>query len=111
MEITTKTIDDITVLKLHGQLNVETAPELREFASDLINKGHKKLLLDCNLLDYVSSAGIQTLYVILEKIEQSNGKIALCGVTPNVQKVFHIVDLDSDIPLFPDQQASLAHFQ
>ncbi len=109
MDITSKVVNDVMIIKLHGQLNIDTSPQFREilFAKIDADPSNNKILIDCDLLEYVSSAGIQVLYILLDKLEQKDGKLALCSVSPNVKKVFNIIDLMSDIQIYKDQAEAL----
>jgi len=108
MEITTKAYNDILVLKISGQLNIETSDLFKKNVLAQIEAGQHKLVIDCSLLEYVSSAGIQTLYIVLDEIEAVAGKLALCDLSDSVGKVFDMVDLQADIPIFPNQDAATA---
>lgn len=100
MDMTTKKIGDILVLKLHGRLNIETQNDFVNEFKHLLESGNKQIVLDCKLLDYVSSAGIQALYFVLDHVAQHQGRLVMCSLSDTVDKVFKMIDLESDIPLY-----------
>ena len=78
----------VVTLKIIGRLDTTTAPAL-ETAVDSFAAGVKELVLDCNALEYVSSAGLR---VILKAQKQMNaqGSMKLIGVNETIMEVFDI---------------------
>ena len=66
-----------------------------------------RILLDCANLDYVSSAGLRVLFEIAAKLQELSGRLACCSVNGNVRKVFDLVELPADIPVFANEEESL----
>ena len=84
-----RTVNVATVtLKIVGRLDTSTAPAL-EAAIDGCSADIKELVLDCNELEYVSSAGLR---VILKAQKQMNvqGSMKLIGVNETIMEVFDI---------------------
>ena len=78
----------VVTLKIIGRLDTSTAPAL-ESAIDECIAGMQELVLDCNALEYVSSAGLR---VILKAQKQMNaqGSMKLIGVNETIMEVFDI---------------------
>jgi anti-sigma B factor antagonist len=77
-----------TVLKIIGRLDMTTAHELESTVSGSI-AGVKELVLDCQELEYVSSAGLR---VILNAQKQMSlqGDMKLIHVNETIMEVFDI---------------------
>ena len=73
-------------LSLEGRLDTTTAPELEAFVKDNI-KQTDSLTINCEKLEYVSSAGLRTL-LMAQKMLKSNLK--LVKVQELVMEVFEI---------------------
>ena len=73
-------------LSLEGRLDTTTAPELEAFLNDNINQ-MGTLTIDCEKLEYVSSAGLRT-FLMAQKILKS--KLKLVKVQELVMEVFEI---------------------
>ena len=53
---------------------------------------HYRIIVDCEKLTYISSAGLGVFMSFIEEIrEQAGGDIKICGLTPKVQQVFDIL--------------------
>jgi anti-anti-sigma factor len=83
-----KKIDNSTVtLSLIGRLDTNTASEL-EAAIHEINS--VDLILDCEKLEYVSSAGLRVLLLIQKKVNNSIKSFNLTNVCEDVKEVLHM---------------------
>ena len=102
MRITTDRENDISILGIIGKLDATTSKDFQEKFLELIDKGDTKFIINCSQLDYISSAGIRVFYFLLRKLENKDkdGKIVFCALNNNIKRVFDIVDLPSDFPIF-----------
>ena len=107
MEIIEFKKNETFILGLRGRLDALSAPTVREKLLGLIDQGEKNLLLDCSALDYVSSAGLRVLFEAAFKLEDLQGRIACCSVNADVKKIFEMVELPAEIPVFATQSEAL----
>jgi len=95
------------ILSLQGRMDAVTAPLVRDRLMSVIDRGDTRLLLDCTVLDYVSSAGLRVLFEAAYRIQDLSGQIACYGVSPNVLKIFNLADLGTDIQIYDEQGNAL----
>lgn len=95
------------ILGLRGKLDAVTSPELLARLRELVKQGERRILLDCANLDYISSAGIRVLFEMAAQLQTLSGRLACCSVNSNVRKVFDLVELPTDIPVFANVEESL----
>lgn len=108
MDITHKSLDNkTTLLKLHGQLSVDTVEPFKQAVQSLINEDSKQIILNMGLVNYVSSAGIQGIYIVLDMISAAQGKLILCCLTPNVKKVVDMVAMGDDVSIFTTEEEAV----
>ena len=84
MEIATKTIDDITVVTISGELDGRTSPIAQAEIVPLCQPG-TKLLLDMSQVTYMSSAGLRVLLLLYRQMTSVNGRIVLVGLSEELQ--------------------------
>ena len=80
-----------TVLKLGGQLDTDTAPELSYTISGFQNSPPNVLILDLANLGYISSAGLRCVFQMKKLMQNSGGRFVIREPSPQVQKAFDIV--------------------
>ena len=94
MTITKKQNGEALELLLEGRLDTTTAPELeKELGSAL--QGVKALTLDCEGLEYISSAGLRVL-LAAQKIMSCQGELKIKNVNETIMEIFEVTGF-SDI--------------
>jgi anti-sigma B factor antagonist len=98
---------DLAVIRTDGYINNQGGEEIARVAYELIDKGHKKLLLDLAGTKIVNSIGISILIEIIEKMLEIEGKLAFCNLMPTIEKTFYIMGLAQYAGIYPDVEAAL----
>jgi anti-sigma B factor antagonist len=83
----------VTVVTLAGELDVYTAPALRQPLVDLIHHGRVFLVLDLSAVDYVDSTGFGVVVGGLKRVRAHDGRMALVVTQERLAKVFRITGL------------------
>jgi anti-sigma B factor antagonist len=109
MQITT-TLGPITVFSISGSIDSATFYDLVKEADEVLNSGHARLVLDLGAVDFVSSGGLVALQSISIRAASHGGKMVLCGVGPQVFKIFTMGGFDKMIDRFPDVASAKASF-
>ena len=100
MEISESKQGNVTVVKAQGKLDSASSPELEKFLAGLIAKGTRQIALNLAGLEYVSSAGLRVFLSAAKRLKQSQGKLALANLTPQVQQIFDIAGFNNILPVF-----------
>ena len=99
MEVVEKKRDGICILTLTGRLDANSSEEFREKILQLIEDGTKKVILDCENLDYISSAGLRVVLEATKEIKRNEGKIMLCALQDYIEEVFEVAKFDAFLPI------------
>ena len=100
MKIIKQLNDKELTIKLLGELNTATAPELEEVIKNDL-KDVTSLIFDFAELEYLSSAGLRIL-LVAHKLMSKDGKMALRHVNEAVMEVLditgfvNILDIEKD---------------
>lgn len=108
MEITQEKKDNINVVKIQGRLDASTAGQLEEALSEFNEEERARVLVDCEGLDYISSAGLRVLLASAKELKKQSGKISLSALNPNVKQVFEISGFTSIFPIYDSTDEALA---
>jgi anti-anti-sigma factor len=107
MELAEQQKENGFVVMLKGRLDVNTSPSAQTRLLQVIEEGKHKLVLDLSSLEYVSSAGLRVFMLVAKKIKTVNGKLALCGLKPNVHELFEIAGFLPLVPIYGSQPEAL----
>lgn len=99
LRLESRTVDGWTVLAVAGEVDVYTAPKLRERLVELISSGSHRLVVDLEGVDFLDSTGLGSLVAGLKRVKEQNGVMALAGARDPVRKVLSITGLDKVFPL------------
>ena len=110
MEVVEKKQDGICILTLQGRLDANTADEFRAKILQIIDDGTHNIVLDCEGLDYISSAGLRIVLEATKKVKQSQGKIVLCSLQPYIQEIFEVSKFDAFLSLTSGLDDALKEF-
>ena len=91
-------VGDTATVALRGELDVATAPTLREHVVRLISEGRTTIVFDCTGLDFIDSTGLGVLIGARARCLAANGSVALTGVKPALQRLLVVTGIDG---LFP----------
>lgn len=92
--ITRETVEDVEICRISGKLDANTASEVEKKLQDAIDSGNKKLILDLQGLEYLSSAGMRVLLQAFKKMEATKGEMVLTSLNEKVLEIFAIAGLD-----------------
>jgi anti-anti-sigma factor len=99
--------DGLAVIYTEGYINNQGGEEIARAAYELLDEGHKVLLLNLAGTKIVNSIGISILIEIIEKMIEISGKLGFCCLTPTIDKTFHIMGLAQYAPIFADEESAL----
>lgn len=94
---------DTATLQLAGELDVATAPSLRDHVVRLVSEGRSNLVFDCAKLEFVDSTGLGVLIGARARCLAANGTVALEGVRPALHRLLVVTGIDG---LFPQHTAA-----
>ena len=86
-------IGDCAVLRVTGEVDVYTAPMLRDQIRELAAKGAVHLIADLGGVDFLDSTGLGALVGGLKRLREAGGSLALAISTPRILRVFQITGL------------------
>ncbi len=102
LTITTRFAATGPVLEIVGDLDYETAPELRKAVDGLTVAVGQLLVLDLAGMAFCDSSGISALISARSLAIEQGGGIALAAVPANTARTLGIVGLDQVFTILPD---------
>jgi len=108
MEIAESSYGAVLVLGPKGRLDSITAPEFELLVRGCLADGHRRIVIDLDALDYISSAGLRVLLVAAKALKTERGQIALCRVRSMVMEVLRISAFDRIFTILPSLEQAVA---
>jgi len=96
------------VFSLKGRLDAVASPEVEKMTRDWLAAGETRLVGDLSELEYISSAGLRVLLMLVKSVQASGGGLCLFGLQPNVREVFAMAGFPRIIPLAETRPEALA---
>ena len=90
MEILDERIGDTFVVTAKGRLDGNASAVFAEKVGALITNENPKLLIDFAGVDFVTSAGLRAVLVLVKRVKAAGGSFALCCVQASVREVLDI---------------------
>jgi anti-sigma B factor antagonist len=90
MDIAEQHTGEITIVEVKGRIDSNTAKAFGEKLTSLIKSGRARLVIDFRNIVYISSAGFRALLVAGRMAEETQGALALCSLSNEVQRLFDL---------------------
>jgi anti-sigma B factor antagonist len=90
---------DWVVVEITGDLDLATAPALRQEVLALVNSGQRSIVLDLTSTGFLDSLGLGTIVAVWKRLRVLGGELLVVCPEPRLQRVFRVVDLDRILPL------------
>lgn len=108
--IQTAVEDGLSIISLEGFVDAHTAPQFENTVQSEIDAGRIKLIVNCEKLNYISSAGLGVFMSFVEELRDSGGDIKICGLVPKVKHTFEILGFQDIFEMLDDQSAARKSF-
>jgi anti-sigma B factor antagonist len=96
------------VVAVTGELELGTAPRLRQQVVSLVGDGKARIVLDLSGVEFVDSIGLGVIVSALKRVRAHGGDLVVAGTIPRVQSLFTLTRLDQIIDMYPSVPAALA---
>ena len=102
LDIRTEHNGDVCEIRLDGEIDVYTAPRLKEQIVALIEGGCSNVIVDLQNVAFIDSSGLGVLVSALRRARERDGAVRIVCTRENILKIFRITGLDKVFPIFAD---------
>jgi anti-sigma B factor antagonist len=94
LALTARTDGDFEIIEVGGEIDVYTAPRLREAIVAAVEAGHSRLIIDVRKVDFLDSTGLGVLVGALKRVRADGGSLDIVCTQERILKIFQITGLD-----------------
>jgi anti-sigma B factor antagonist len=100
--------EGVASLDLEGEVDVFTAPSLRQAIMDQAENGSKQLLVNLEKVEYLDSTGLGILIGGNKRLAEAGGALLLVGPSARIRRLFEITQLNTILRIFDNEADALA---
>lgn len=105
-EIAEQSGETTPVLSVRGEIDVSTAPELRDRLLGVAQEGHSTVVVDLSEVTFLDSTALGVLVSGLKRFRAAGGNLRLVVTGRSVSKVLEITGLIEVFPIFDSVAAA-----
>ncbi len=102
LDISTDVSGDVCTMRIDGEIDVYTAPRLKEALVAAIEGGCVNVIVDLDRVGFIDSSGLGVLVSGLRRARERDGAVRVVCTRDNILKIFRITGLDKVFPIFAD---------
>jgi anti-sigma B factor antagonist len=97
-----------SVVDVKGEIDVYTAPKLREKLIELVSEGSYNVVVNLEGVDFLDSTGLGVLVGALKRVKAHDGTLSLVCTQDKILKIFKITGLTKVFPIHESVQSATA---
>jgi|HubBroStandDraft_6_1064221.scaffolds.fasta_scaffold1019495_2 anti-sigma B factor antagonist len=98
-------------IRVTGEVDLATAPELKDALATATRNGARGVLVDLSHATFIDSTTLGVLMGAVKRLRPQGGELAIACNDANIRKIFEITLLDRIFNIYDTPQAGIAHLQ
>ncbi|WP_078843488.1 STAS domain-containing protein [Streptomyces albus] len=98
----------LALLRVEGELDLETAPALRSRGLELVDAGRRHLVLDLAPVPFCDSSGLNAFINLLRHTGEHNGSLTLAAPPHSLSRLLDLTGVGRLIPVHASADDALA---
>ena len=100
--------DGTEVVNVEGEIDIYTAPPLRELLIDLAGKNNYQLIVNMEKVEFLDSTGLGVLVGGLKRVRAHDGSLDLVCTQERILKIFRITGLTKVFGIYQSVDQAIA---
>ena len=98
---------DRHVLAVRGEIDLFTAPELKQVLAESIESGRVRIVIDLTDTTFLDSTALGVLIGAVKRLRSRDGGLAIVNLDENIAKTFEITGLDQIFTIVPTRDEAI----
>ena len=111
LSIHVRSRDDVSIVEPIGYLNAHTARHFEEALQGLIDRNQLRIVINCNGLAYIASAGLGVIMGLIDMVRENQGDIRMCCMNETVFNIFEVLGFTHLYSVFTSEDLAVHSFQ
>jgi anti-sigma B factor antagonist len=111
LTVDTRDVEDVTVLYPRGFINAHTVRGFDTAIQKAVSRRRFNIVVNCEGLDYIASAGLGAMMGAIEEIRASGGDLRLAGLNDTVRNIFDILGFNHLYRTYPSEAEAVLSFR
>lgn len=94
MKVSHQNFEHITLLTLSGEFTAEDVELFRRTTAERLSSGARHMVLDFENVDFVDSAGLESLLRLQERLGENAGQLRLIKLDSTLERILELTRLD-----------------
>lgn len=95
------------VLAVRGEIDLFTAPELKQVLAESIEAGRIRIIVDLTETTFLDSTALGVLIGAVKRLRSRDGALAIVNIDENIAKTFEITGLDQIFTIVPTREEAV----
>lgn len=110
MKIDNKSSGDVKIVLPAGRLDASSSDELKVKIDGLISEGCRKMVVNFDGVEYISSSGLRVMLASLKQLRKIGGDLKLASMKPYVRETFEIAGFTQLFEIYDGEEEAVADF-
>ena len=99
---------DRHVVAVRGEIDLFTAPELKQKLTDAIEAGKTRIVVDLSATTFLDSTALGVLIGAVKRLRSREGALVIVNTDANIAKTFEITGLDQIFTIMGTRDEAIA---
>ena len=108
LTLATRDVDGKTIVAVGGEIDVYTAPKLRDKITELVAAGVYDIVIDMEGVEFLDSTGLGVLVGGLRRVRAHDGSLDLVCTREPILKIFRITGLTEVFGIYQTVDQAIA---
>jgi anti-sigma B factor antagonist len=111
LTVETRHVEDVTLIYPKGFINAHTVRVFEAEIQKALELRRFKLVVNCEGLSYIASAGLGAIMGAIEEIRENGGDLRLASLSDTVRNIFEILGFHHLYRIFPSESDAILSFR
>ena len=111
LDVMLESVGSFSLIGLSGEVDVYSAPKLRETIKNLVDDGKYNIVVDLEKVAFLDSTGLGVLVGGLKRLKHHDGELGIICNQEKILRIFRITGLTKVFPIYRSRDELLANVE